>query len=120
MVLPRLIVTNDFSGILHFEQSVLEVWSERFSDQAFHILKYERARSEFSHRANSLREHVTTIFVAEMLAAQREWLARGASRDQIDRVSKDSVIESGDVLLKDRPVSHWVNTASFVLQHRGA
>ena len=95
-----------------------EIVSKCRSHEALHVLEKERSRSQSPNRAHELRNHVTVIAHAPMLAAYAEGLARRTSSDEID-LTELLVPEFANVVLDHLPVRDPGNRPFFRVMTQG-
>jgi hypothetical protein len=81
VALPRFVHVPGHRGVGQLQDDVLEVTREVLPQQALDVLKHEGLWADLADGSHGLGEHVAGVAAAAVLAAEREWLARGGAGD---------------------------------------
>ena len=108
---------SDLQSLLNFLSRI------PLADFKLHIglVSYEAdARLNFADRASSLREKIATVAHSAVFAANGKWLARRATRNQIDAPAPRLKILVVNVAFDERPMPHKLEAAPLVCADRFA
>jgi hypothetical protein len=90
---PRLALFEFDLGMLKLKPYVLKIVPKPITGQALHILEDERRRPNLADRSNSLRKHISAVFVRPVLTTQGEWLTWRSARYQIELALKGAKVD---------------------------
>lgn len=84
MIRPLFISSAHDFWISQLMDDVLVVTRETLAKQTFHVFKDERLWADFSHGTHGLWKHVAIIVHSAMTSADRKWLTRWSTGNQLN------------------------------------